>query len=103
MERCGSCGAVPEPGTRFCGDGDRLRNEALALGVAAVAELRDKGTPYHLAHGLFDYAGHLAAARAPGAAATAITEASEIAARLGCRPLLDRAASLAPAARELSR
>ena len=61
--------------------------------VAAIASLREMSTPYHLAHGLLD------CARRGDADATeaAIGEARDIAARLRCQPLLDRAADLMPA------
>jgi class 3 adenylate cyclase/predicted ATPase len=58
--------------------------------AAAIASLRELSTPYHLAHGLLDYAKHAEAE----AARAAITEARDIAARLRCQPLLDRAAEL---------
>jgi hypothetical protein len=65
--------------------------------ASAVAGLRQQSTPYHLAHGLLDHAAWLTANGDPQAAAAAVTEAAAIAAKLGCQPLLDRAASLAPA------
>ncbi|MGH3205654.1 MAG: adenylate/guanylate cyclase domain-containing protein [Streptosporangiaceae bacterium] len=95
-------------------DGDAT---AAASFAAAIASLRDQSTPYHLAHGLLDHAQYLTAASASRsvgnsgsagnagsagsagsaeAAASAIAEARDIAARLRCRPLLDRADALAP-------
>jgi class 3 adenylate cyclase/predicted ATPase len=58
---------------------------------AAVQSLREMSTPYHLAHGLLDQAEHLGAHGKPGAASAAVGEARDIAERLRCRPLLDRA------------
>jgi class 3 adenylate cyclase/predicted ATPase len=65
-------------------DGD----EAFA---AALAVLREQGTPYHLAHGLLDHARYLVSRGDGEAAAQAVDEARAIGRRLGCRPLLDRA------------
>jgi class 3 adenylate cyclase/predicted ATPase len=65
-------------------DGD----EAFA---AALAILREQGTPYHLAHGLLDHARYLLSRGDGDAAAQAFEEARTIGRRLGCRPLLDRA------------
>jgi hypothetical protein len=69
--------------------------------AAAIAGLRQYSTPYHLAHGLLDQAAHYAAGGDARAAAAAISEASGIAARLGCQPLHDRAASMTPAGTRL--
>jgi len=55
----------------------------------AVTGLRERSTPYHLAHGLLDYAEYLA--RQGDAAGSAIAEARDIGHRLRCQPLLDRA------------
>jgi hypothetical protein len=69
-------------------DGD----QAVAVSfVAAMASLRERGTPYHLAHGLLDYAEYLARDGDADAAAQAITEARDVARHLRCPPLLDRA------------
>ena len=65
--------------------------------AAAVAGLRQHSTPYHLAHGLLDHAQYLLRLGETEAAETAIGEASSIATRLHCQPLLDRAADLLPA------
>jgi hypothetical protein len=78
--------------------------DAAAAGsfTAAIAGLREQSTPYHLAHGLLDHADYLLAggdaetADDPEAAAAAIEEARDIAGRLRCQPLLDRAAALTP-------
>ncbi len=76
-------------------DGD----PAAAAGAftAAIAGLRDRGTPYHLAHGLLDHAEYLARQGDTDPATAAVDEARRIARRLGCRPLLDRADTLEPA------
>jgi len=65
--------------------------------AAAIAALRELGTPYHLAHGLLDHAEYLNGAGETGAAGQAIDEARGIAERLGCQPLLDRIAGITPA------
>ena len=70
---------------------------AAAAFAAAVGGLRDLSTPYHLAHGLLDYARYLAHLRDTDAAAAVIGEARDIADRLRCQPLLDRAANITPA------
>jgi class 3 adenylate cyclase/tetratricopeptide (TPR) repeat protein len=59
--------------------------------TAAIASLREYGTPYHLAHGLLDHARHQMQHGDGQAAAQAIDEARAIARRLRCQPLLDRA------------
>jgi class 3 adenylate cyclase/predicted ATPase len=74
-------------------DGD---GAAAAAFTAAIASLREQSTPYHLAHGLLDHAQYLLRTGDAEAAAAAIDEAREIAARLRCQPLLDRAETLAP-------
>ena len=65
--------------------------------AAAIDGLRQHSTPYHMAHGLLDHARYLIGLGDTEAAETAIGEASTIAARLRCQPLLDRAADLLPA------
>jgi tetratricopeptide (TPR) repeat protein len=65
--------------------------DAAALFAAAIAGLREHGTPYHLAHGLLDHAQHLSRRGAADAAGAVAEEAREIAHRLRCQPLLDRA------------
>jgi hypothetical protein len=95
---------------------------ATASFTAAIASLREQSTPYHLAHGLLDHAEYLAATAAStevatatagtkaapgigaiadigatsgiGAAALAIAEVRDIACRLRCQPLLNRADAL---------
>jgi hypothetical protein len=62
--------------------------------TAAITGLRQHSTPYHLAHGLLDQTEHLIRLGDDEAADEAIAEAREIAGRLRCRPLLDRAADL---------
>jgi class 3 adenylate cyclase len=64
--------------------------------AAAVRSLRELSTPYHLAHGLLDHAAWLTAHGDSAAAEAAIGEATAIAVKLGCQPVLDRAAGLAP-------
>ena len=69
-------------------DGDQL---AAASFAAAITGLRERGTPYHLAHGLLDYAEYLTREGDADAAAQPVVEARDIARRLRCQPLLDRA------------
>jgi class 3 adenylate cyclase/tetratricopeptide (TPR) repeat protein len=61
---------------------------------AAIAGLRERGTPYHLAHGLLDHAEHLIRRADADAASLAVDEARDIGRRLRCQPLLDRADAL---------
>jgi class 3 adenylate cyclase len=75
------------------GDGDETATISF---TAAIISLRAQSTPYHLAHGLLDQADYLQHAGDAEAAAAAITEAREIAGRLRCQPLLDRAVALVP-------
>jgi class 3 adenylate cyclase/tetratricopeptide (TPR) repeat protein len=70
-------------------DGDQAAGASF---VSAISGLRAHSTPYHLAHGLLDHAQHLTHLHDPDAAAAAIGEARDIAHRLRCQPLLDRAA-----------
>jgi class 3 adenylate cyclase/predicted ATPase len=65
--------------------------------AAAITGLRQHSTPYHLAYGLLDHAEHLLRMDDHDAAGAAIGEARDIGQRLGCQPLLDRAADLFPA------
>jgi len=67
---------------------------AAAAFTAAVAALRQKSTPYHLAHGLLDHAEYLLRTGDDEAAAAAIDEARDIAQRLRCQPVLDRVESM---------
>ena len=76
------------------GDGDPAAAAAFA---AAISSLRELSTPYHLAHGLLDHAQYLTRLHDAEAAEAAIGEARDIAGRLRCQPLLDRAADLTPA------
>jgi class 3 adenylate cyclase/predicted ATPase len=62
--------------------------------AAAIASLREHGTPYHLAHGLLDHAQHLSRLGDAEAAAAAAGQARDIARRLRCEPLLERAGLL---------
>jgi tetratricopeptide (TPR) repeat protein len=71
--------------------------DAAASFAVAITGLRELSTPYHLAHGLLDHAEHLTRLGEVDAATAAVAEACDIAHRLRCQPLLDRAAELAPA------
>jgi hypothetical protein len=64
---------------------------------AAIAGLRQHSTAYHLAHGLLDHAERLLRLGDDQAAEAAISEARDIAGRLGCEILLDRADTTQPA------
>jgi class 3 adenylate cyclase/predicted ATPase len=70
---------------------------AAAAFAAAISGLRELSTPYHLAHGLLDHATQLLRLGDIEAAEAAIGKARDIAGRLRCQPLLDRAADLTPA------
>jgi hypothetical protein len=59
--------------------------------TAAIASLRERSTPYHLAHGLLDHAQYLMRQDDAKAAAVAIQDARGTGQRLRCQPLLDRA------------
>jgi hypothetical protein len=72
--------------------------DGAAAFTAAIGSLREQSTPYHLAHGLLDHARYLTGLPDAEAAARAADEARNIADRLRCQPLLDRAADLTPAA-----
>src|ERR1022692_670302 len=65
--------------------------------AAAMISLRGGSTPYHLAHGLLDHAQYLGDLGNVEAVATALAEASDIARKLRCQLLLDRAAAMTPA------
>jgi class 3 adenylate cyclase len=78
---------------RLASDADGHTAVAFA---AAITGLRAQSTPYHLAHGLLDHAEYLVRTGDADAAAAAVEEAREIAARLRCQPLLDRAGPLTP-------
>jgi class 3 adenylate cyclase/tetratricopeptide (TPR) repeat protein len=73
---------------------NRDQAAATAFG-AAIGGLRELSTPYHLAHGLLDYAGHLIRQGEVEAAALAVGEARDIGRQLHCQPLLIRAAETA--------
>ena len=73
------------------GDGDQA---AVGAFTAALDRLREQSTPYHLAHGLLDYAAYLTSLDDTEAAAAATEEARDIARLLRCQPLLDRAAGV---------
>jgi hypothetical protein len=59
--------------------------------AAAIASLRRRSTPYHLAHGLLDHADHLLGRGAAEGAAAAIEDARGIGTGVRCEPLLTRA------------
>ena len=65
--------------------------------TAAIVGLLQHSTPYHLAHGLLDYAAQLRSAGDEAAAVAQIEEARDIADRLRCQPLLDRVESMVSA------
>jgi tetratricopeptide (TPR) repeat protein len=65
--------------------------DAAASFTAAIATLREHGTPYHLAHGLLDQVQHLSHRGDADAASAAAGEARDIGRRLRCQPLLYRA------------
>jgi hypothetical protein len=69
---------------------------AAGLLTAAISRLRDHSTPYHLAHGLLDHAQYHTHLGEDGAAAATAGEARDIAQRLHCQPLLDRAETIQP-------
>jgi len=75
-------------------DGDGDSDQATAAFAAAITGLRERSTPYHLAHGLLDHAEYLARRGDTAAASLAVDEARDIARRLRCQPLLDRADAL---------
>ena len=74
-------------------DGDPAAAAAFA---AAIAGLRQHSTPYHLAHGLLDHAQHLSQLGDDEAAEAAASQARDIAQRLRCQALLDRADTIQP-------
>ena len=67
---------------------------AAASFAAAVSGMHEHSTPYHFAHGLLDHAAYLIRLGDADAAETAVSEAGDIAQRLRCQPLVDRAADL---------
>jgi class 3 adenylate cyclase len=70
----------------------RARRDGEQL-ATAITGLRELSTPYHLAHGLLDYAQVMTRQGDTDAAAAAVDEATAIAVQLRCQPLLDRAAA----------
>ena len=70
--------------------------------AAAITGLREQSTPYHLSHGLLDYAAELARRGEAEAATQALDEATAIAVQLRCQPLLDRAADASPSEANLT-
>jgi class 3 adenylate cyclase/predicted ATPase len=75
---------------------DADSDAASAAFDAAIAGLRQHSTPYHLAHGLLDHTEHLLRSGDDEAAAVAAGEARDIAERLRCQPLIDRAEAIQP-------
>ena len=73
-------------------DGDD--DQAATAFAVAIVGLRERSTPYHLAHGLLDHAEYLSRHGDAAAAAAAVAEARDIARRLRCQPLLHRADAL---------
>ena len=77
------------PYHRFCGrcgcpqTAEPAADSAFA---AAIAGLCQHSTPYHLAHGLLDYAGYLSRLDGDEAAGAIIGEARDIAGCLRCQP-----------------
>ena len=65
-----------------------------AFGAGRNRSLRERSTPYHLAHGLLDHAEYLSRHGDAAAAAAAVAEARDVARRLRCQPLLHRADAL---------
>jgi HEAT repeat protein len=75
---------------------DRDDPDTAAFFTAAVADLREHSTPYHLAYGLLDHAEWLTRS-GDGPARLAAVEAREIGHQLRCQPLVDQAADQTPA------
>lgn len=75
---------------RAAADGDPGATDAF---VAAVASLRQGGTPYHLGHGLVDFATYVATTD-PARADALLGEAQQIAEQLKCVPIERRVAAL---------
>jgi class 3 adenylate cyclase/tetratricopeptide (TPR) repeat protein len=74
-------------------DDDGARDVSPAF-ASAITSLREQSTPYHLAHGLLDYARHLLDRGDAEAAAAAVEEARGTGVRLRCEPLLARAEAI---------
>jgi class 3 adenylate cyclase/tetratricopeptide (TPR) repeat protein len=66
--------------------------DAAVAFAGAIGRVREQSSPYHLAHGLLDYAQYLTDRGDAGGVAAAVVEARGIGSRLRCQPLLDRAA-----------
>jgi predicted ATPase len=71
--------------------------DAAVAFAAAITSLRERSTPYHLAHGLLDHAQYLLGQGDVSSAVLGIEQARDIGDRLRCQPLLDRVANLDPA------
>jgi class 3 adenylate cyclase/tetratricopeptide (TPR) repeat protein len=76
---------------RACAAADAGDPDAGVALSRAVAELRQVGSPYHLAHALLDQATYLSRSGNHQDADAATVEARAIATRLGCTPLTRRA------------
>lgn len=76
---------------RMPADGGPAADSAVA---AAISGLCQHSTPYHLGHGLLDYAEYLCRLDGDEAAGAIIGEARDIAGCLRCQPLLDCGADL---------
>lgn len=85
---------------RAVGDGGALAAESLPDIAEAVSALRAVGNPYQLAHALIDQAEVMARA-GDGGVESALAQATEIAERLSCAPLLARADSVGAAQVEI--
>jgi hypothetical protein len=68
--------------------------DADSVFAAAIVGPRQHSTPCRVAHGLLDYAEYLSCLDDDEAAGAVLGEARDIAGRLRCQPLLDRAADL---------
>jgi hypothetical protein len=96
--RPGQLGGILHAERQLCmtriavGSGDDVDS----LFADAIDGLRERSTPYHLAHGLLDYADYLR--DRPETAAPLIEEARRIGAELGAASVLERVESMAPAA-----
>jgi hypothetical protein len=73
----------------------RADPDADELFAAAIAAVRTKGTPYHLAHALLDHAGVLTSSGRTEQARELVDEARQIGDRLGAAPIVARATSAA--------
>ena len=86
-------GALPPVlrSVRMPADGGPTAGSGFAVAIAGLCQ---HSIPYHLAHGLLDYAEYLSHLDGEEPAGAIIGEARDIAGCLRCQPLLDRAADL---------